>query len=110
MLSPMKDQTPEEKVLGYVEEPDSLQLHLLLAQNGLKMASDELHVQWAMGNRRHPRNWSIFRKAYDISLVVFLELFTYVSFFHFLSCLCDGAESPVLTLMAYLEQLSAPQV
>ncbi|EAW10611.1 putative MFS multidrug transporter [Aspergillus clavatus NRRL 1] len=76
MLSPMKDQTPEEKVLGYVEEPDSLQLHLLLAQNGLKMASDELHVQWAMGNRRHPRNWSIFRKAYDISLVVFLELFT----------------------------------
>lgn len=76
----MEDKTLEEKALGYGEEPDSLQLQLLLAQHGLKMADDDLHVQWAMGNRRHPRNWSISRKAYDIGVVVFLELFTYVLF------------------------------
>ncbi|KAF9887766.1 hypothetical protein FE257_009572 [Aspergillus nanangensis] len=47
-----------------------------LEQLGLQIASDGLHIQWAKGNRRHPRNWKMSRKIYDTSLVVFLELYT----------------------------------
>ncbi|KAM0122985.1 hypothetical protein ACP6JC_000393 [Aspergillus fumigatus] len=42
------------------------------------MTTDELYVQWEIGNRRHPRNWDVSRKVYDISLIFFLEFFTYL--------------------------------
>ncbi|KEY82127.1 MFS multidrug transporter [Aspergillus fumigatus] len=65
--------TADEK-LSPLSRPDSLQFHL--SQYGLKMTTDELYVQWEIGNRRHPRNWDVSRKVYDISLIFFLEFFT----------------------------------
>ncbi|KAL4976695.1 MFS multidrug transporter [Aspergillus desertorum] len=47
-----------------------------LAQYGLRVAADGYHIQWAVGNPRHPRNWVISRKIHDISLLIFLEFFT----------------------------------
>lgn len=49
----------------------------LLPQYGLKLAPDGVHIQWALGNCRHPRNWSLRRKVYDTTLIIFLESFTY---------------------------------
>jgi hypothetical protein len=59
-------------------ESDKDALQLTLAQYGLRMAADGYHIQWAVGNPRHPRNWDISRKIYDASLLIFLEFFTYV--------------------------------
>lgn len=52
-----------------------------LSESGLQVACDGLHIQWAKGNPRHPRNWSMTRKIHDASLIIFLELFTYVECF-----------------------------
>lgn len=60
-------------------ETDKDVLRQTLAQNGLRVAADGYHIQWAAGNPSHPRNWPISRKIYDISLLIFLEFFTYVS-------------------------------
>ncbi|KAL3443085.1 MFS multidrug transporter [Aspergillus insuetus] len=57
-------------------ESDKDALQLTLAQYGLRMAADGYHIQWAVGNPRHPRNWDISRKIYDASLLIFLEFFT----------------------------------
>lgn len=44
---------------------------------GLKRTGDEKNlVGWAAMNPRHPRNWSKSRKAYDVSLIIFLEFYT----------------------------------
>ncbi|KAL4888306.1 major facilitator superfamily domain-containing protein [Aspergillus ambiguus] len=55
---------------------DKATLDPSLEQLGLQVASDGFHVQWAKGNRRHPRNWNRSRKLYDTFLIIFLELFT----------------------------------
>ncbi|KAL4808301.1 major facilitator superfamily domain-containing protein [Aspergillus unguis] len=57
-------------------EPDKDALQQSLAQYGLRIAADGYHIQWAVGNPRHPRNWAISRKIHDISLLIFLEFFT----------------------------------
>ncbi|KAL4932192.1 subtilisin-like protein [Aspergillus undulatus] len=57
-------------------ESDKDVLQLSLAQHGLRVAADGYHIQWAVGNKRHPRNWTISRKVHDISLLIFLEFFT----------------------------------
>ncbi|KAL4958424.1 MFS multidrug transporter [Aspergillus filifer] len=57
-------------------ESDKEFLQLSLAQHGLRVASDGYHIQWAVGNKRHPRNWTIGRKVHDIALLIFLEFFT----------------------------------
>ncbi|OJJ02715.1 hypothetical protein ASPVEDRAFT_53336 [Aspergillus versicolor CBS 583.65] len=59
-------------------ETDKDVLRQTLAQYGLRIAADGYHIQWAAGNPRHPRNWPISRKIYDISLLIFLEFFTYL--------------------------------
>ncbi|PWY80585.1 subtilisin-like protein [Aspergillus heteromorphus CBS 117.55] len=58
------------------EESEKDVLLTLLPEYGLKLAPDGLHIQWAVGNGRHPRNWSPRRKVYDTALIVFLEFFT----------------------------------
>ncbi|KAL4782827.1 major facilitator superfamily domain-containing protein [Aspergillus varians] len=57
-------------------EADKDILQQSLAQYGLRLAADGYHVRWAVGNPRHPRNWPMSRKVYDISLLIFLEFFT----------------------------------
>ncbi|EAU35701.1 conserved hypothetical protein [Aspergillus terreus NIH2624] len=55
---------------------DKSALDPALEQLGLQVAADGFHIQWAKGNRRHPRNWRQSRKIYDTCLIIFLELFT----------------------------------
>ncbi|KAI9369176.1 major facilitator superfamily domain-containing protein [Aspergillus egyptiacus] len=57
-------------------EPEKDALQHSLAEYGLRLAADGYHIQWAVGNPRHPRNWDISRKTYDISLLIFFEFFT----------------------------------
>ena len=72
----MNDKVPEIAMSQF--ETDKGILEPQLRQYGLEFATDGFHIRWAKGNQRHPRNWSIVRKAYDTSLIIFLELFTYV--------------------------------
>lgn len=34
------------------------------------------HVQWRKDCKDHPRNWSVWRKTYDTSIVMFVEFYT----------------------------------
>ncbi|KAF5856690.1 hypothetical protein ETB97_007009 [Aspergillus alliaceus] len=65
---------PEITMSQFETDKGILESHL--RQYGLQVAADGFHIRWAKGNQRHPRNWSIIRKAYDTSLIIFLELFT----------------------------------
>ncbi|RAL12442.1 putative MFS multidrug transporter [Aspergillus homomorphus CBS 101889] len=51
-------------------------LQSLLPQYGLRMTADGMHIRWAVGNSRHPRNWRLRRKIWDTMLILFLEFFT----------------------------------
>ncbi|KAL4999744.1 subtilisin-like protein [Aspergillus recurvatus] len=73
-------------------ESDKDVLQQSLAQYGLRVAADGYHVQWAVGNPRHPRNWVISRKIHDISLLIFLEFFTYCSSNSWCSWYCKRKE------------------
>ncbi|KAE8146064.1 subtilisin-like protein [Aspergillus avenaceus] len=57
-------------------ETDKGILEQHLRQYGLQVAPGGFYIHWARDNERHPRNWSILRKTYDTSLIIFLELFT----------------------------------
>ncbi|KAJ5749211.1 uncharacterized protein N7511_010907 [Penicillium nucicola] len=46
-----------------------------LYQHSLELTPDGKYVRWMRDHPRHPRNWSGFRKAYDIILVCLLDLF-----------------------------------
>lgn len=35
-------------------------------------------IGWETGSKEHPRNWSTRRKVYDTTLIIILELYTYV--------------------------------
>ncbi|KAB8068161.1 major facilitator superfamily domain-containing protein [Aspergillus leporis] len=70
----MTAKMPETSMSQLETDKDILDSHL--RQFGLQVAADGVHLRWARGNPRHPRNWSILRKAYDTSLIIFLELFT----------------------------------
>ncbi|KAB8232312.1 subtilisin-like protein [Aspergillus alliaceus] len=73
-LSKMNAKMPEITMSQFETDKGILESHL--RQYGLQVAADGFHIRWAKGNQRHPRNWSIIRKAYDTSLIIFLELFT----------------------------------
>ncbi|RAK94073.1 MFS multidrug transporter [Aspergillus costaricaensis CBS 115574] len=64
------------RVITAPVESEKETLLALLPQYGLKLAPDGVHIQWALGNCRHPRNWSLRRKVYDTTLIIFLEFFT----------------------------------
>ncbi|KAL8721857.1 MAG: hypothetical protein Q9225_001534 [Loekoesia sp. 1 TL-2023] len=48
----------------------------VLREHGLELVN--AFVTWETGNKNHPRNWSANRKAYDTSIMLFLEFFTAV--------------------------------
>jgi MFS family permease len=54
---------------------EHLKEHLI--RHGLEMG-DEEHIRWEKTNRKHPRNWSSWRKTYDFGLLIFLDFFTTV--------------------------------
>lgn len=68
----MKPQTLDTAVLIPLQE--------CLYEHDLDFTADGRFVCWGRGNRKHPRNWNTGRKVYDISLILFLDLFVYVGF------------------------------
>ena len=55
------------------EHPRSLE-HLLELHGVEKR--DDGSLNWIEGSKQHPRNWSLGRKLYDTSLLIFVEFFT----------------------------------
>ncbi|KAI9043101.1 putative MFS transporter [Aspergillus affinis] len=56
----------------------SLEIDEKLHQYGLRLADNGRSVVWKSDNPRHPRNWSTARKVYDVSWVIFLDLFSHM--------------------------------
>lgn len=54
----------------------------------LEYTPDGKYIRWSASNKKHPRNWSATRKGFDSSVIVFLDLFTYVHVHH-----CDCREA-----------------
>ncbi|KAJ5157851.1 uncharacterized protein N7482_008951, partial [Penicillium canariense] len=46
-----------------------------LLHHGLELSSTG-YIQWRQDCKDHPRNWSLWRKTYDTSIVMFLEFYT----------------------------------
>jgi len=55
---------------------DDARLLHYLAKYGLVHNRKSGYVEWRPDNPDHPRNWTAKRKAYDILVVLFFELFT----------------------------------
>jgi hypothetical protein len=49
----------------------------LLADLGLERRSDGL-ISWQSDSKDHPRNWTAGRKAFDTTVIIFLEFFVTV--------------------------------
>lgn len=47
-----------------------------LDRYGLEVDAVSGYIRWRKDSRDHPRNWSVWRKTYDTSLVMLLELYT----------------------------------
>jgi len=58
----------------FVFETDQTEDCLQLARYGLQRGSDGL-ISWQRGSKDHPRNWSTARKAFDTTVIIFLEFF-----------------------------------
>lgn len=46
-----------------------------LSRQGLELSVTG-HVKWRKDCKDHPRNWPLWRKTYDTSIVMFLEFYT----------------------------------
>lgn len=53
-------------------------LDLALRESHLELDPKTGYIRWASTNPKHPRNWSLARKAWDIGLITLLELYTCV--------------------------------
>ncbi|PKY02548.1 MFS general substrate transporter [Aspergillus campestris IBT 28561] len=54
-------------------------LQYALEDQGLERTGDEKNlVRWATTNPKHPKNWSPLRKAYDVTIIILLEFYTYL--------------------------------
>jgi hypothetical protein len=51
------------------------ELRSTLEDHGLEL-SDDGHIRWQKTNPEHPRNWAMWRKIHDTSVILFLELVT----------------------------------
>ena len=51
-----------------------LELKLELERLGIRQGDDGL-IGWRPDSKDHPRNWTAARKAYDTSVIIFLEFF-----------------------------------
>ncbi|KAG5984364.1 hypothetical protein E4U55_005039 [Claviceps digitariae] len=65
-----KDTLSEVAVMRGGSVQDLLELHQL------EYTPDGESIRWSVSNKRHPRNWSTWRKGYDVGLVIFLDFFT----------------------------------
>ena len=61
---------------------ESSLLHAALTEQELELTPDGRYIRWASSNPRHPRNWRPLRKAYDISIIILLEFYTWVALLH----------------------------
>lgn len=50
----------------------------ILDAYGLEYTPDGQYIRWSVSNKKHPRNWNMPQKIYDSSVIIFLDLFTYV--------------------------------
>ncbi|KAL3476608.1 major facilitator superfamily domain-containing protein [Aspergillus californicus] len=75
----MVTQRQEEKPPGASSGPLSGGVTVeQLARHGLEMDVATGYIRWQRDSKDHPRNWSLLRKTYDTSLVLFLEFYTTV--------------------------------
>lgn len=51
------------------------ELRRTLEDHGLEMSEDG-HIKWQKDNPEHPRNWVMWKKIYNTSVILFLELVT----------------------------------
>lgn len=51
----------------------------ILSEHGLEFTSDGQLVRWQRGNKEHPRNWPLYRRVFDITVIYFFDLFLYVA-------------------------------
>ncbi|KAJ5354508.1 hypothetical protein N7541_005552 [Penicillium brevicompactum] len=51
-------------------------LDLALRESHLELDPKTGYIRWASTNPKHPRNWSLARKTWDIGLITLLELYT----------------------------------
>lgn len=58
---------------------DQDNIRVILDEYQLELTPDGEFVRWSSSNQKHPRNWPLPRKIFDTSVIVFLDLFTYVS-------------------------------
>lgn len=49
----------------------------VLSEHQLEFTPDGELVRWRRDNKRHPRNWPLPRRVFDISVIFFLDLFLY---------------------------------
>ena len=63
------------EVAGKNSEAVVGQLRGTLRVHGLEL-SDDGHIRWEKNNPDHPRNWPMWRKIYNTSVILFLELIT----------------------------------
>ena len=45
-----------------------------LQAHGLELGQDDM-IQWKHGSARHPRNWPVWKKAYNAAVAIFLDYF-----------------------------------
>ena len=74
---------PKELLIAAKEEVQGTPLSALphdayevLREHGLELV--DAFVTWKEENTDHPRNWSLGRKIYDTSIMLFLQFFTSV--------------------------------
>lgn len=72
--------TPSKLLPDSPLAPEKGNVEAFLCAYGLEFTPDGKHVRWSPGNTKHPRNWSSARKAFNSSVVIFLDFFTYVSY------------------------------
>jgi hypothetical protein len=58
---------------------DQRDVQPFLDEYDLEYTPDGQFIRWSCLNKKHPRNWPASRKIYDTGLIIFLDLFTYVS-------------------------------
>jgi len=64
-----------EKDLEISVEPIDTGVTNAIKRLGLRLDEDGF-IRWKSNNPDHPRNWDIYRKAFDTALIFMLDLFT----------------------------------
>lgn len=68
--------SPTKLLPGLPPIPEKGDIQSFLDASELEYTPDGKYIRWSALNKRHPRNWSAARKAFDSSVIIFLDLFT----------------------------------